>query len=41
MVQARGLEPPYSCEHMDLNRARLPIPPCLPDVLDFNIEKLF
>ena len=29
LVQARGLEPPCPCEHTDLNRARLPIPPCL------------
>jgi hypothetical protein len=28
MVRARGLEPPQDCSHMDLNHARLPIPPC-------------
>jgi hypothetical protein len=37
VVQARGLEPPCSCEHTDLNRARLPIPPCLRDRNYYNI----
>ena len=27
LVRMRGLEPPRPCEHMDLNHARLPIPP--------------
>ena len=27
MVRIRGLEPPRSCPHTDLNRTRLPIPP--------------
>lgn len=27
MVPRRGLEPPRGCPHMDLNHARLPIPP--------------
>lgn len=27
MVRMRGLEPPRDCSHMDLNHARLPIPP--------------
>ena len=27
LVRIRGLEPPLPCENMDLNHARLPIPP--------------
>jgi hypothetical protein len=27
VVRMRGLEPPLPCENMDLNHARLPIPP--------------
>src|SRR5207237_3735784 len=27
MVQKKGLEPPHPCGYMDLNHARLPIPP--------------
>ena len=27
LVRIRGFEPPWSCPHTDLNRARLPIPP--------------
>jgi len=27
MVPKKGLEPPRPCGHMDLNHARLPIPP--------------
>ena len=27
MVRARGIEPPRGCPHMNLNHARLPIPP--------------
>jgi hypothetical protein len=27
VVRMRGLEPPHPCEYMDLNHARLPIPP--------------
>ena len=27
LVRMRGLEPPLPCENMDLNHARLPIPP--------------
>ncbi len=27
MVRAKGLEPSWGCPHMDLNHARLPIPP--------------
>jgi hypothetical protein len=27
MVPKGGLEPPHPCEYMDLNHARLPIPP--------------
>src|SRR5580700_3909665 len=27
LVRMRGLEPPHPCEYMDLNHARLPIPP--------------
>ncbi len=27
MVPQKGLEPPLPCENMDLNHARLPIPP--------------
>jgi hypothetical protein len=26
-VPKKGLEPPHPCEYMDLNHARLPIPP--------------
>src|SRR5690242_621947 len=27
LVPSKGLEPPHPCEYMDLNHARLPIPP--------------
>ncbi len=27
LVPKEGLEPPRTCAHMDLNHARLPIPP--------------
>jgi hypothetical protein len=27
VVPKKGLEPPHPCEYMDLNHARLPIPP--------------
>src|SRR4051794_31650771 len=27
MVPKKGLEPPHPCEYIDLNHARLPIPP--------------
>jgi hypothetical protein len=27
MVPKKGLEPPHPCGYMDLNHARLPIPP--------------
>ena len=27
LVPKRGLEPPHPCEYVDLNHARLPIPP--------------
>ena len=27
MVPKKGLEPPRRCRHMDLNHARLPVPP--------------
>ena len=27
LVPKGGLEPPHPCEYMDLNHARLPIPP--------------
>jgi hypothetical protein len=27
MVPSKGLEPPHPCEYVDLNHARLPIPP--------------
>ena len=27
MVPKKGLEPPHRCRYMDLNHARLPIPP--------------
>ncbi len=27
MVPKKGLEPPHPCEYVDLNHARLPIPP--------------
>src|SRR3954470_13417475 len=27
MVPSKGLEPPHRCRYMDLNHARLPIPP--------------
>ena len=27
MVRTRGIEPPRPCGHMNLNHARLPIPP--------------
>ena len=27
VVPSKGLEPPHPCEYMDLNHARLPIPP--------------
>src|ERR1035437_7329805 len=27
MVRSKGLEPPHRCRYMDLNHARLPIPP--------------
>ena len=30
MVPKRGLEPPHPCEYVDLNHARLPIPPFRP-----------
>lgn len=28
MVRTRGLEPPLPCGNMNLNHARLPVPPC-------------
>jgi hypothetical protein len=31
-VPKKGLEPPHPCEYMDLNHARLPIPPLRHDV---------
>ena len=31
-MRMRGLEPPRTCIHTDLNRARLPIPPHPPDL---------
>ena len=27
LVPKKGLEPPHPCEYVDLNHARLPIPP--------------
>jgi hypothetical protein len=30
LVPKKGLEPPHPCEYMDLNHARLPIPPLRP-----------
>jgi hypothetical protein len=30
MVPKKGLEPPHPCEYVDLNHARLPIPPLRP-----------
>jgi hypothetical protein len=27
LVPSKGLEPPHRCRYMDLNHARLPIPP--------------
>ena len=30
LVPKRGLEPPHPCEYLDLNQARLPIPPFRP-----------
>jgi hypothetical protein len=33
MVPKKGLEPPHPCEYMDLNHARLPIPPLRPEML--------
>jgi hypothetical protein len=32
-VPKKGLEPPHPCEYMDLNHARLPIPPLRPGML--------
>ena len=44
MVPKGGLEPPHPCEYMDLNHARLPIPPlrhaCERSVLHLNREPL-
>jgi hypothetical protein len=33
MVPKKGLEPPHPCEYMDLNHARLPIPPLRHDTI--------
>lgn len=33
MVPKKGLEPPHPCEYVDLNHARLPIPPLRHDLL--------
>ena len=44
MVPKGGLEPPHPCEYMDLNHARLPIPPlrhaCERSALPLNREPL-
>ena len=32
LVPKGGLEPPHPCEYMDLNHARLPIPPLRPGI---------
>ena len=32
LVPKGGLEPPHPCEYMDLNHARLPIPPLRHDL---------
>jgi hypothetical protein len=32
-VPKKGLEPPHPCEYMDLNHARLPIPPLRHDTI--------
>ena len=36
MVPKKGLEPPHPCEYMDLNHARLPIPPLRHEVNTAN-----
>ena len=33
LVPSKGLEPPHPCEYMDLNHARLPIPPLRHDTI--------
>jgi hypothetical protein len=33
LVPKKGLEPPHPCEYMDLNHARLPIPPLRHDTI--------
>ena len=40
LVRIRGFEPPWSCPHTDLNRARLPIPP-YPQVFCFPWRDYF
>ena len=37
LVPKKGLEPPRPCGHMDLNHARLPIPP-LRRVMELNSQ---
>ena len=39
LVPKKGLEPPHPCEYMDLNHARLPIPP-LRHARDVQRERL-
>src|SRR5580700_8466211 len=39
LVPKKGLEPPHPCEYMDLNHARLPIPP-LRHACDVQRERL-
>jgi hypothetical protein len=36
LVPKKGLEPPHPCEYMDLNHARLPIPPLRHDRIQLD-----
>src|SRR5215471_20347367 len=39
MVPKKGLEPPHPCGYMDLNHARLPIPPLRLEVRRINARR--
>ena len=38
MVPKKGLEPPHPCGYMDLNHARLPIPPLRRQILGGDLR---
>jgi hypothetical protein len=38
MVPKKGLEPPHPCGYMDLNHARLPIPPLRRQILGGDLK---